>query len=108
MFEHYTIKNLTQAQAIQNRLMKMPKGERLAIKYNCLGCHKVERDLVGPSFMKIAKRYALDSKKIQESIKNGSKAQWQDYRGAIMPAFKDKICEEDIKILTKWILEEKR
>jgi len=108
MFEHYTIKNLTRAQAIQNRLMKMPKGERLAIKYNCLGCHKVERDLVGPSFMEIAKRYALDSKKIQESIKNGSKAQWQDYRGAIMPAFKDKICEEDIKILTKWILEEKR
>ena len=108
MFEHYTIKNLTEAQAIQNRLMKMPKGERLAIKYNCLGCHKVERDLVGPSFAKIAKRYSFESKKIQESIKNGSQSKWKGNRGAIMPAFKDKISEKDMKILAQWIAKEKR
>jgi cytochrome c len=103
MFSHYTIKNLTAAQDLQNRLMKMPKGKRLALKYNCLGCHKIDKELVGPSFKKIAKRYSKDVTSIQKSIKDGSKGKWEGYRGAIMPAFGAKINDADAKTLAEWI-----
>jgi cytochrome c len=106
MFSHYTVKNLTAAQALQNRLMKMPKGERLALKYNCLSCHKVQKDLVGPSFAKIAKRYAKDVNKIQSSIDSGSREKWKGYHGAMMPSFAKKISSSDQKILAKWIAEQ--
>jgi len=107
MFEHYTVKNLTAAQDLQNRLMKMPKGERLALQNNCFSCHKVDKDIVGPSFKKIAKRYALDLKQIQKSIEDGSKKRWSDYRGAIMPPFRDKISKENSAVLAQWIEEQK-
>ncbi len=106
MFEHYTIKNLTEAQAIENRLKKMPKGERLALQNNCLTCHRVKRDLVGPSFYQIANKYD-DLLYIQERIANGSKGKWSKFHGAIMPSFRDKISLEDQEILAKWILQQK-
>ena len=93
-----------EAQELKKRLMQMPKGKRIAIKNNCLSCHKREKDLVGPSFVKIAKRYDYDVKPIQESIRHGSKGNWKKYRGVIMPAFADKIDEKDIKTLSEWIV----
>ena len=107
MFKHFTVKNLTQAQDIQNKLAKMAPGKRLAIKNNCLGCHKINKDLVGPSFSKIAKRYSISIDIIEDSIKNGSSKKWKDYHGRVMPHFKDKISQEDMKILAKWIKEKK-
>jgi len=106
MFEHYTIKNLTEAQAIQNRLKKMPVGKRLALQKNCLTCHRVDKDLVGPSFAKIAQRYKGDTLYIAERIKNGSKGRWKVSHGAIMPAFKATTTLEDQEILAKWIVKQ--
>jgi len=106
MFEHYTVKNLTAAQALQNRLQKMAPGERLARKYNCLSCHRKHKDLVGPSFAKIAKRYSNNVEAIAKSIQNGSMQKWQGYRGARMPAFGNKISKQDREILAKWIEKE--
>jgi cytochrome c len=99
MFEHFNLKNLQEAQAIKNRLKHMPKGERLAIKYNCLTCHKKQKDLVGPSFKKIASKYH-DKESIKNSILNGSKGKWGK---RVMPSFKNKINKNDIETLSKWI-----
>jgi cytochrome c len=107
MFEHYTVKNLTAAQALENRLKKMNPGELLARKYSCLGCHKPERDLVGPSFKKISAKYKGDVAKIIQSIKDGSRGKWQGYRGAMMPAFGDKTLPKEREVLAKWISEQK-
>jgi len=103
MFKRYTIENLTEAQAIRKRLKKMPKGKRIAVRYNCLGCHKAERDLVGPSFSKIAKRYKNSIKQMRIGIKKGSKSKWKGYRGAVMPAFGAKMSRDEIKAVAKWI-----
>lgn len=103
MFEHYTVKNLNEAQAIQNRLKHMPKGEKLAIKYNCLTCHKIDKKLVGPSFKEIANRYKNSPEVIIKSIKEGSKEKW--YKNKMMPSFKKIVSEDDIKTISKWILE---
>ena len=104
MFSHFTLKNLTEAQAVENRLAKMPKGERLALQNGCLSCHKINKDLVGPSFKKIAKRYKGNVLAITKSIKSGSKKKWQGYRGAVMPAFEKKISHKDIVTLSEWIV----
>jgi len=103
MLNHFSIENLTQAQDIQNKLNKMAPGQRLAIKYNCLGCHKINKDLVGPSFSKIAKKYSTNLETIQNSIKNGSSKKWDTSHGRIMPNFKDKISKQDITTLANWI-----
>ena len=107
IFEHYTVKNLTEAQAAINRLKKMPKGERLALQNGCLTCHRVHQDLVGPSFVHIAQRYKGDILYIQEQIKQGSKGKWQQFHGAIMPAFAQKIPLEEREILAAWIAAQK-
>jgi len=101
MFEHYTVKNLTAAQALENKLRKMAQGERLALKYKCFSCHKVDKDLVGPSFHKIAKRYE-NMQDIVNSIAHGSQEKWEGYRG-VMPAFGKKIDSNEQEIIAKWI-----
>jgi len=107
MFQHFTVKNLNDAQALQNKLKHMPKGQKLAIKYNCLGCHKQNKDLVGPSFIKIAQKYETNKEKIIESITNGSRYKWKESKKIPMPAFKNKISSEDIKTLAQWISDQK-
>ena len=103
MFKHFTQKNLNDAQKVINEFNKMPKGEQLAIKNNCLTCHKAEKDTVGPSFKNIALKYGKSQTEIEKSILNGSKRKWKNSKGAIMPPFK-KLSKRDIKILAKWIL----
>ena len=103
MFEHYTQKNLNEAQAIKNRLNAMPKGERLALKNNCLSCHKVDKKIVGPSLQAIAKRYKSTPQEILKSIENGSKNRWSESKNAQMPAFKT-ISKEDRGSIAEWIL----
>jgi len=106
MFEHYTVKNLTAAQAIENKLRKMPKGKRLALQNKCLGCHKPKRDLIGPSFAKIAQRYKNNSSEIAKSIADGSKQRWKGYHSVMMPSFKDKISKADRESIAAWILQQ--
>ncbi|WP_297440996.1 c-type cytochrome [Sulfurimonas sp.] len=105
MFSHYTLQNLTQAQMLENRLAKMPKGKRLALQNGCLSCHKINKDLVGPSFHTIAKRYDGKMTTIEQSIKNGSSNKYKTSRGAVMPAFAKKISDQDIKVLSEWIVQ---
>lgn len=103
MFEHFTQKNLQEAQATQEKLNAMPEGEKIALKYKCVGCHKINQDLVGPSFEKIAVAYKNTPESIKNSIQNGSRKKWESSRGVSMPAF-HQIKEEELEILTGWIL----
>lgn len=104
LFEHFTQKNLDEAQALQNKLNAMPKGKRLALKNGCLSCHKRNKDIVGPSFHKIALKYKGKSEHIANSIENGSKGNWKGYHGVLMPKFKDKLTQQDVKTIAEWII----
>jgi len=101
MFEHYTVKNLNEAQAIANKMKHMPQGEKLALKYNCLGCHRKDQDLVGPSFARIAAKYDVGT--IQNAILDGSQNKWSGIKGKVMPAFAKQMNKEDALTLAKWI-----
>ena len=102
MFEYFTQANLNKEQDIQNKLKAMPAGKLLALKNNCLTCHRVDKDIVGPSFEKISMKYN-NTKTIKNSIKYGSSKIYKTSKGAVMPAFKN-ISDKDIEIISAWIL----
>jgi len=101
VFSHYTPKNLLKIQKEKAEFDKLSDGEKLAIKYKCIACHKIEVDTVGPSLKAIAKRYENSSEKIEQSIKNGSRKKWGK---RIMPAFKE-LSKEEFQTLSDWVLE---
>ncbi len=103
MFNHFTQKNLTKVQKEKAEYDALSDGHKIALKYRCLGCHKIDKKIVGPSFVDIANRYNSSKEKIKESILNGSKANWTESNGAMMPAFK-KIDDRELEILLEWIL----
>jgi len=103
MFSHFTQKNLDKAQKELNKFEKMPAGKKIALKNNCLTCHRIDKDLVGPSFKKIADKYQNAHDIILQGIQNGSRKKWVSSKGAIMPPFK-KLSDKELQTVTKWIL----
>lgn len=82
----------------------MAKGEALAKANNCLGCHAVDKKLVGPSYQDVAKKYKGDGEaeaKLIKKVKEGGKGVW----GPIpMPPNSPKVNDADIKTLVEWVL----
>jgi len=104
MFEHFTQENLSKKMKDQAEYDKLPAGKKIALKYKCLGCHKVNKKIVGPSFIEISQKYRDSKQIIKDSIKNGSKTNWESSNGAIMPPFKQ-ISDDELEILSGWILD---
>ncbi len=102
MFRHYTQENLSKVQKLQAKFDALPVGQKMALKHKCMGCHKIDKKIVGPSFKDIAKKYTTNKDEMINSIKNGSKAKWESSKGAVMPPFKQ-ISDEDLEVLIKWI-----
>lgn len=78
-------------------------SEELAKSKNCLGCHTVDKKLVGPAYKDIAKKRAGEKgaeATLAQKIRNGSKGEWG---GAEMPA-NTAVSEADAATLAKWIL----
>lgn len=78
----------------------------LAKSKNCMGCHTVERKLVGPSYRDIAKRYAGDTTaadKLAVRIVQGGSGVW----GVIPMPANPPVSATDAQKLANWILEQK-
>lgn len=78
----------------------------LAKSKNCMGCHAVERKLVGPAYKDIAKRYANDpgaADMLAQRIVQGGSGVW----GVIPMPANPRVSAEDAKKLAVWILEQK-
>jgi len=103
MFKHYTQQNLAKVQEDIAAFNALTPEEKLALKHKCLGCHKVNKKIVGPSFVDISKKYKYSKEKMIQAIKNGSKNSWKSSNGAVMPPFKQ-INAEELDILSDWIL----
>ena len=103
MFKHYTQQNLSKIQEDIALFNALAPGEKIALKHKCLGCHKVNKKIVGPSFIDISKKYKDDKKKMIQAIKNGSKNSWESSNGAVMPPFKQ-INADELEVLSDWIL----
>lgn len=84
-------------------LADTPVGLTIARANACMGCHAVDRKLVGPSFREIAQRYQHDGHagaKLAEKVRDGGSGIW----GVIpMPAH-PAMSEADIRSVVSWVL----
>ncbi|MCL6462164.1 MAG: c-type cytochrome [Flavobacterium micromati] len=79
------------------------EGEKLIAKSDCIGCHKIEKKLIGPSYLDIAKKYPLNDKSINylaSKIIKGGSGVW----GAIPMAAHSTLKKEDAKLMAMYIL----
>jgi cytochrome c len=75
----------------------------LAKKNNCIACHAIDRKVVGPAWMDVAKKYKGDKSaeaRLVAKVKKGGSGVWGSMAMPPQPAVK----EEDIRELVKFIL----
>lgn len=69
----------------------------------CLGCHAVDKKIVGPSFQAVAKRYANDPNAkvfLTNKILKGGSGSW----GVVPMPGNAKLSDADLSLLVTWIL----
>lgn len=79
-------------------------SKEIASKNACMGCHAVDKKVVGPSYKDIAAKYkgqadAVD--KLAKKVKAGGSGVW----GLIPMPANATISEADAKTVVKWILD---
>jgi cytochrome c len=82
---------------------EVPRGQLVANANACMGCHAVDRKLVGPSFQQIAAKYKGDAQapaRLARKVKEGGSGVW----GMIpMPAHQS-MSDADIRAVVDWVL----
>lgn len=80
-----------------------PKGKQLIEASDCVGCHKEQEKLVGPSYNQVAKKYENTPKNISMlagKIINGGKGVW----GEIPMTAHPQISKQDAEEMVSYIL----
>ena len=79
------------------------KAFTLAKQNACLGCHAVNKKIVGPSFESVAQKYQADSNAqsfLKNKIAKGGAGSW----GVVPMPANAKLSDADLSLLTSWIL----
>ncbi|WP_244814722.1 c-type cytochrome [Caballeronia sp. Lep1P3] len=69
----------------------------------CMGCHAVDRKLVGPSFQQVAQKYKGDTaapSKLAKKVKDGGSGVWGSIPMPSHPGMND----GDIRTVVSWVL----
>ncbi len=81
-----------------------PAGLDIARSNACLGCHAVDRKLVGPGFAQVAAKYKGDpqaQKRLEAKVRDGGAGVW----GVIPMPSHPRMSDADIKTVVQWVLE---
>ncbi len=79
------------------------RAQAIANQYACLGCHAVDRKLVGPSYQDVAAKYKGDAgaqAKLIKKVREGGLGVW----GQIPMPANPKISDADLKTVIGWVL----
>lgn len=79
------------------------KAYSLAKQSACLGCHAINKKVVGPSFQDVAKRYANNpnaSALLKNKILKGGSGSW----GVVPMPGNNKLSDADASLLVNWIM----
>lgn len=79
-------------------------SKEIATKNACMGCHAVDKKIVGPAYKEVAAKYkgqadAVD--KLAKKVKAGGSGVW----GPVPMPANAAISEADAKAVVKWILD---
>jgi cytochrome c len=69
----------------------------------CLGCHAINKKIVGPGFQEVAKKYANDTSAaalLKNKIRYGGAGSW----GVVPMPANAKLSDADLSLLVAWIL----
>jgi cytochrome c len=86
---------------------KPSEGEALIKKEDCATCHKIDKKVVGPSYLDIAKKYPMNDKNIKylsDKIIKGGSGVW----GAIPMSAHTGLKKDDAKKIAIYILSLKK
>ena len=81
----------------------VPMGLVIARGNACLGCHAVDRKLVGPGFRQIAAKYQGDPlavAKLAKKVRDGGAGVW----GVIPMPSHPRMSDAEIQTVVKWVL----
>jgi cytochrome c len=79
------------------------KAFSIAKQNACLGCHAVNKKIVGPSFQAVAEKYKSDPNAkafLKNKIAKGGSGSW----GVVPMPANAKLSDADLSALTSWIL----
>ena len=79
------------------------KAFAIAKQNACLGCHAINKKIVGPSFQAIAEKYKGDANAqafLKNKIAKGGSGSW----GVVPMPANTKLKDADLSTLTSWIL----
>jgi cytochrome c len=81
-------------------------NEQLAQRHACVGCHQMDKKVVGPSWVSIRDKYkdgSTSASQLATNIKKGSTGKW----GAIPMPPQAAVSDADALTLSTWILQAK-
>lgn len=79
------------------------KAQDIANKNACMGCHQVDKKLVGPAFKEVAAKYKGDKgalAKLSAKVKGGGSGVW----GPVPMPANAGVSDADIKTVVEWVL----
>ncbi len=79
------------------------KAYAIAKQNACLGCHAINKKVVGPSFQDVAKKYANNSEAnsfLKNKILKGGSGSW----GVVPMPGDSKLNDQDLSLMVSWIL----
>jgi cytochrome c len=82
-------------------------GEKLIAKSDCVGCHKLDKKLIGPVYLDIAKKYPNTDKNVNylaDKVIKGGSGVW----GTMPMSAHSALKKEDAKSMVKYILSLKK
>ncbi|MEJ7912173.1 MAG: c-type cytochrome [Chitinophagaceae bacterium] len=88
---------------VDSSMTKFEEGISLITQSDCLGCHKVKEQSVGPSYTAVAEKYPANAKNISylvSKIISGGKGVW----GEVPMAAHASLSEADATEMVKYIL----
>ncbi|BDB25854.1 MULTISPECIES: c-type cytochrome [Cupriavidus] len=79
------------------------KAQEIANKNACMGCHQVDKKLVGPSYKEVATKYKGDKNALatlSKKVKSGGSGVW----GPVPMPANAAISDADLKTVVEWVL----
>ncbi len=90
------------ASALATPAMAAEDASALAQMKNCMGCHQIDKKVVGPAYKDVAAKYAGDAgavDKLVAKVKSGGTGVWGQ-----IPMPPNNVTDEEAKKLVEWIL----
>jgi cytochrome c len=101
--KQFVIASLLLVGAASANAVDAVKAQQIANMNACLGCHQVDKKLVGPSYKDVAAKYKGDKNALatlSKKVKGGGAGVW----GPVPMPANPSISDADLKTVVEWVL----